>query len=58
MVVNYFFWDHNHKLSADATYVSENSAVSSSSAGYLFNPARGVVVEDGWMFRVQWQLQF
>jgi hypothetical protein len=58
VVVNYFFWDHNHKLSADVIWVSENSAVSSSSAGYLFNPARGVVVEDGLMFRVQWQLGF
>jgi hypothetical protein len=58
VVVNYFFWDHNHKLSADVTWVSENSAVSSSSAGYLVNPARGVVVEDGVMLRFQWQFQF
>jgi Phosphate-selective porin O and P len=56
LVVNYFFWDHNHKLSADVNWVHENSGVSSSSAGYLVNPAGGVVIEDGLMFRVQWQL--
>ena len=56
LVVNYFFYDHNHKLSADVNWISENSGVTSSSAGYLVNPANGVVIEDGLMFRVQWQL--
>jgi hypothetical protein len=55
-VVNYFFWDHAHKISADVTWVADNSAVSSSGSGYLVNPATGVVIEDGLMFRVQWQL--
>jgi hypothetical protein len=55
-VVNYFFWDHNHKLSLDVNRVIENSAVSSSSAGYRVDPATGIVVEDGWYFRIQWQL--
>ena len=58
VVVNYFFWDHSNKISADVTWVKDNSAVTSSSAGYLFNPAKGVVVEDGIMFRLQWQLDF
>jgi hypothetical protein len=58
VVVNYFFWDHGHKISADVTWVSENSAVSSSSAGYFVNAQRGVVVEDGLMLRIQWQLGF
>jgi hypothetical protein len=56
VVVNYFFWDHVHKVSADLTYISENSAVSSTAPGYLVDATRGVVVEDGWMFRLQWQL--
>ena len=55
--MNYFFWDHNHKISADATWVSDNSAVNSSSPGYLASPAAGVVVEDGLLLRIQWQLQ-
>jgi hypothetical protein len=55
-VVNYFFWDHSHKLSADVTWVNDNSGVSSSSAGYLVNPGAGVVIEDGLLLRVQWQL--
>jgi hypothetical protein len=56
LVVNYFFWDHNHKLSADVNRVIENSGVSSSSAGYRVDPATGIAIEDGWYFRVQWQL--
>jgi hypothetical protein len=58
LVVNYFFYDHGNKLSADVTLVQDNSAVSSSSAGYLFSPSKGVVVEDGVMLRIQWQLNF
>ena len=57
-VVNYFFWDHGNKLSADVSWVQDNSAVRSSSAGYLFDPSKGVVVEDGLLIRVQWQLNF
>jgi hypothetical protein len=57
-VVNYFFWEHGNKLSADVTWVQDNSAVRSSSAGYLWNPAAGVVVEDGVMLRFQWQINF
>lgn len=57
VVLNYFFWDHSHKVSLDVSWIQDNSAVSSSSAGYLANPSRGVVVEDGIMIRVQWQLQ-
>jgi hypothetical protein len=55
-VVNYFFWNHNHKVSLDVNRVIDNSAVSSSSAGYRVDPATGIVVEDGWYFRFQWQL--
>jgi hypothetical protein len=57
-VVNYFFWDHSHKLSFDVSRVVGNSGVSSSGPGYLVSAARGVVVEDGWMLRLQWQLNF
>jgi hypothetical protein len=57
-VVNYFFHDHSNKLSADVMWVEDNSAVRSSSAGYLWNPAAGVVVEDGVMLRLQWQINF
>jgi hypothetical protein len=57
-VVNYFFWEHGHKISADVSWVQDNSAVRSSSAGYLWNPAAGVVVEDGVMLRLQWQINF
>jgi hypothetical protein len=57
-VVNYFFWDHGNKLSADVSWIQDNSAVRSSSAGYLFDPSKGVVIEDGVMLRVQWQLNF
>jgi|GEM_PF-3554162 len=57
-VVNYFFHDHGNKVSADVSWIQDNSAVRSSSAGYLFDPSKGVVVEDGLMFRVQWQLNF
>jgi hypothetical protein len=56
LVVNYFFWDHNHKISADVNWVQDNSGVNSSSAGYMNGVSRGVVVEDGIMFRLQWQL--
>jgi hypothetical protein len=58
VVVNYFFFDHNNKVSADVNYVMDNSGVTSSSAGYLVSPANGVVIEDGLMFRLQWQLSF
>ena len=57
-VVNYFFWDNNNKVTMDVTWVKDNSAVSSSSAGYLVDPTKGVVVEDGVMLRLQWQFQF
>jgi hypothetical protein len=57
VVVNYFFWDHNHKLQADVNWVQDNSGVNSSSAGYMNGVAnRGVVVEDGLYLRIQWQL--
>ena len=56
MVVNYFFWDHGNKLQLDVNYVMDNSGVNSSSAGYMFGTARGVVVEDGLMARIQWQI--
>jgi hypothetical protein len=58
LVVNYFFWDHSNKLSADVTVVQDNSAVRSSSAGYLFDPSKGVIIEDGIYLRIQWQLNF
>ena len=54
--VNYYFWDHSNKLTADVVFVQDNSGVSSSSGGFLVDPAKGVVIEDGVMFRVQWQL--
>ena len=58
-VVNYFFWDHQNKISADVNWVKHNSGVNSTSAGYMSNSAaKGVIVEDGIMVRVQWQLQF
>jgi hypothetical protein len=56
--VNYFFWDHSNKITADVMWVNDNSAVSSSAAGYLVDPKKGVVIEDGVMLRIQWQLQF
>jgi hypothetical protein len=56
VVVNYFFWDHNHKLSLDVNWVHDNSGVTSSSAGYLADRTKGVIVEDGFMLRIQWQL--
>lgn len=58
VVVNYFFWNHNHKLSLDVNWVQDNSGVNTSSAGYMFGVNRGVVVEDGVMLRVQWQVAF
>ena len=57
-VVNYFFWDHSNKISADVTWVKDNSGVNTSSAGYMFGASRGVIIEDGILFRVQWQVQF
>ena len=57
-VVNYFFWENGNKISADVTWVNDNSAVSSSAAGYLVDPKKGVVIEDGVLLRIQWQLQF
>ena len=56
MVVNYFFWDHSNKIQLDVNYVMDNSGVNSSSAGYMFGTARGVVIEDGLMVRIQWQI--
>ena len=58
VVVNYFFWNHNNKLSLDVNWVQDNSGVNTSSAGYMFGVNRGVVVEDGVMLRVQWQVAF
>lgn len=58
VVVNYFFWNHNNKLSFDVNWVQDNSGVNTSSAGYMFGVNRGVVVEDGVMLRVQWQVAF
>ncbi len=58
-VVNYFFWDHNNKVSLDVNFIQDNSGVTSSSSGYLANnPGKGVIVEDGIMVRLQWQLNF
>ena len=57
-VVNYFFWDHANKVSADVTWVQDNSGVKSSAPGYFWDPANGVVIEDGMMFRLQWQINF
>ena len=58
-VVNYFFHDHSNKVSLDVNYIQDNSGVSSSSAGYLANNSgKGVIVEDGIMVRLQWQLNF
>jgi hypothetical protein len=58
VVVNYFFWNHNNKLSLDVNWVQDNSGVNTSSGGYMFGVNRGVVVEDGVMLRVQWQVAF
>ena len=58
LVVNYFFWDHNNKVTADVSWVKGNSGVSSSAAGYLVGASKGVIVEDGLLFRLQWQLSF
>jgi len=57
-VVNYFFHDHNNKITADVNFVQDNSGVNSSSAGYMADPKKGVVVEDGIYLRVQWQISF
>jgi hypothetical protein len=58
VAVNYFFYDHNSKLTADVNFVQDNSGVNSSSAGYMQGAARGVLVEDGIFLRIQWQLNF
>lgn len=58
VVVNYFFYDHNHKIQADVNFVQDNSGVNSSSAGYMNGNSRGVIIEDGVMLRIQWQLNF
>jgi len=58
VVANYFFHDHGNKVTADLTWVQDNSAVNSTSSGYLVNPSKGVVVEDGIMLRLQWQISF
>jgi hypothetical protein len=55
-VINYFFYDHGNKISADVNWVQDNTAVRSSSAGYLWGLSQGVVVEDGIMIRLQWQI--
>ena len=57
-VINYFFWDHSNKISADVTYVQDNTGVNTSSAGYMFGASRGVINETGIMLRIQWQIQF
>jgi hypothetical protein len=57
-VVNYFFWDHGNKISADVTWVQDNSGVNSTGPGYMWGASRGVIVEDGVMLRLQWQLNF
>jgi hypothetical protein len=57
-VVNHFFWDHGHKVSADVTWVRDNSGVHSSGPGHLWGASRGVIVEDGVMLRLQWQVNF
>ena len=58
VVVNYFFWNHNNKLSLDVNWVQDNSGVNTSSAGYMWGVNKGVVVEDGVMVRLQWQVAF
>jgi hypothetical protein len=58
VVVNYFFYDHNNKLQLDVNWVKDNSGVNSSSAGYMNGNARGVVIEDGIMLRIQWMINF
>lgn len=58
MVVNYFFWDHSNKVSLDVSRVVGNGGVSATGPGYLVSATKGVVVEDGWMLRLQWQINF
>ena len=58
VAVNYFFYDHNSKITADVNFVQDNSGVNSSSAGYMNGASRGVLVEDGVFLRIQWQLNF
>ena len=57
VALNYFFWDHSHKITADVSFVSDNGGVTNKNAGYLVSAAKGVVVEDGVMLRIQWQIQ-
>jgi hypothetical protein len=58
LALNYFVWDHSHKVTVDASRVSGNSGVSSTGPGYGVSAAKGVIVEDGWLLRVQWQVNF
>ena len=58
VVVNYFFWNHNNKLTADVNWVQDNSGVNTTTQGYMWGTSRGVVIEDGVMLRVQWQVMF
>ncbi len=39
-VVNYFFWNHNHKLSLDVNWVKDNSGVNTTSAGYMWGVSK------------------
>ena len=55
-VVNYFFWDHANKITADVSFVNDNGGVTNKNSGYLVSAAKGVVVEDGVLLRVQWQI--
>jgi hypothetical protein len=55
-VVNYFFWDHSNKVTWDITWVQDNSGVNSSAPGYMWGPTRGVIIEDGILMRLQWQI--
>lgn len=57
VALNYFFWDHSHKITADVTVVTDNGGVTNKNSGYLVSAAKGVALEDGVMVRVQWQIQ-
>ena len=58
VVLNYFFYDHSNKITWDVTWVQDNSGVNSSAPGYMFGVARGVIIEDGILMRLQWQINF
>ena len=58
LVVNYFVWDHANKTSLDVSRVVDNGGVSATSPGYMVSATKGVVLEDGWMLRLQWQVNF